>query len=140
MQPEVLAVREPIFLTRLERFVRLANDLELIVTKKFFQRWLELGQFRWNRSRLRNVFRNHQPAPNGLGCISRNRAYRQREEHGEKQRPQLHRRFIWLRNRPAAFATLRSREPSLCYRSCSRRCRWSRLDLPPDLPANSKFA
>src|SRR5436309_9545419 len=36
MQPEIFAVREPIFLTGLERLVRLANDLELIVTKKIF--------------------------------------------------------------------------------------------------------
>src|ERR1700730_440078 len=36
LQSKILAVGQPVFLTRLERLVRLANQLELIVAKKFF--------------------------------------------------------------------------------------------------------
>src|SRR4029077_1692361 len=67
VQREVFARSEPIFFSGLERSVRLTDQLELIVAEQILQRLLELCEFGGNRRRLRNVLRNDESAPNGVG-------------------------------------------------------------------------
>ena len=84
MQREIFAVCQPIFLAGLKRFVRLADELELIVTEKVLEGLFEFVQLGRNRRRLRNIFGNDQSAPDRVGRIKGRCARRQREANGKQ--------------------------------------------------------
>ena len=64
MEAKIFARGHPIFRASFQRLSRLADHLELVVTKQLLECALNPLELRRNRIRLRNVVRDDQAAPN----------------------------------------------------------------------------
>src|SRR6266513_4817601 len=131
MQSKKFTGCEPIFLAGIEHLARLADDLKLVVTKKFLQGTLDPVQFRRDRLRLRDIFRDDESAPNCLRALQLWRcAHNQPGKSGDERERTTHERLvIWLRNRTATIVIPQSKEP-LRDPLLPRTSRWSHLGLP----------